>query len=1310
MQNARILSELSITVDSQTDSFFVLNNPCNTTLSYGGSCNFRAAFQLCMDSSPAFNSCRINFAIFGEFYINGSIGYFSPNSLPTRNPYSIIILGSPLHLISFQCLVPGSCQNFLRIISTSNRQLHFLMADIVLKGFGDQSSSNGALHFSLLSKFELRNVTFTNNVGVNGAAVFLNNISESSIQNCMFENNRVSGAGGALFIANSSNIQVQNCTIIGNYATNYGGGIYLDRNNNISILFTIIRGNTATLDGGGVYLLQNNNYVYFTSSQITSNVAQGGGGIYFYQQNMHVRIATCILSQNNALADGGAVHMEQFNQDFTIISSTITGNGASGSKGGAGIFLNQYNSILNLISCVISGNLASHYGGALYLYMYNDHLTMRSCTLLTNTAYIGGGAICLYEYNTYVTALSTDISGNNGGYGGGGMYLISFNSNIYLTSTRLSSNTASSGGGLLLYQTNSYVTISACNFQNNIASGDGGGLIAYSGNFFITILKTTFKNNVASNGGGIISVQNSFVTITSSVFLGNNATFEGGGLVLSSTNLYLTILGCNFQNNVAGLYGGGIFVSISNSFTITNSNFGGNTAAYGGGLAIACTMNSVTLNSNIFHRNKAISGGALFIITIQQSFQMNNSTFKYNFAQSSAGGVFISLSANIAITNCAFSNNVALSHNGGAVYVLQGVSALAFTNCNFLSNAAGYFGGGIAIETDNYQLRFSNLILMGNFGAYSGGAIYIGTFNNNVYFLQTMISSNKAGLSHGGGAYIGTSNIQLNFESVHFLANIAMSQGQNGGAIFSSQSNRLYFSDCTFANNVAHGSGGAICLSTSHTAFVAKDSNFTNNIAEDGNGGGVAVAGADNFLVSIFRCLFQNNTADALGGALYLSNVNESELHSLEFMGNTASLGGASYHDVGDRLTLTDSQFIHNTGLSGGGASVLSSCYKCNILNNSFTLNEAGNSAYGGALRVDFSDALIILSNHFVNNSAGWGIVMWNSSTMDEPVGLLHVSNQWSGNVALSAYPWASSIYSLAADRNMSIPRYVSTIPAFTVQGLDYYGERVILENTATVTARIHSYSCGRFFGSLAGTTSLTMTRGEVTYESLLVRCAPGGSVQLSFSSPLLEPSTFISQLSFENCLIGDNPTSSTCTCLGFCNASQIIIKSGTWRISPYAFTAQSCPYSAACLGGLLTGAQSCAVGYEGPYCSVCSNNYYRSNVYGKCIRCREESATAGTYGLVLGPALVFIFVFLIIVTLLRWWVVDHLVKRSSLTRKVVRPTVQRGEAISWINRHLPKAIQIKSATLKISIAVILKDVRRKGIILISAFQVFSCN
>ena len=100
------------------------------------------------------------------------------------------------------------------------------------------------------------------------------------------------------------------------------------------------------------------------------------------------------------------------------------------------------------------------------------------------------------------------------------------------------------------------------------------------------------------------------------------------------------------------------------------------------------------------------------------------------------------------------------------------------------------------------------------------------------------------------------------------------------------------------------------------SSVVVRNCNFIDNVAR--RGGGIAV---ENGTVTISDCTFSNNSATDTGGALGLYNNAIVTLERNHFVGNSSTnTGGAIYGDGFDQLNVARCRFDQNTAQDNGGA------------------------------------------------------------------------------------------------------------------------------------------------------------------------------------------------------------------------------------------------------------------------------------------------------------------------------------------------------------------------------------------------------
>lgn len=303
---------------------------------------------------------------------------------------------------------------------------------------------------------------------------------------------------------------------------------------------------------------------------------------------------------------GSVVTFEQYEGLDSVLEGFTLTNGTgtyfeqfygSWVHGGGGLFCKK--SSPRITGIIFSGNSADIGGG---MYTWGDgHPMITGCTFTVNTAKFSGG-------------------------------LNSHESSVTLTDCNFINNLASQDGGGMS-GVDSDTTLVNCSFTDNstlTSYGDGGGVFLRDGATEIT--GCSFSGNSAHIGGGI----NNLIchgTITDCVISDNLARGVGGGLYDAGGNLMLTH--CSFSGNSTYNDGGGIYTCTYSELALKNCIFRENTAArFGGGLYEDC--NKTTATNCTFHKNSAKWGGGIFTMAV---LEVNCCTFFGNTASKDGGGL-----------------------------------------------------------------------------------------------------------------------------------------------------------------------------------------------------------------------------------------------------------------------------------------------------------------------------------------------------------------------------------------------------------------------------------------------------------------------------------------------------------------------------------------------------------------------------------------------------------------------------------------------------------------------------------------------
>jgi len=284
--------------------------------------------------------------------------------------------------------------------------------------------------------------------------------------------------------------------------------------------------------------------------------------------------------------------------------------------------------------------------------------------------------------------------------------------------------------------------------------------------------------------------------------------------------------------------------------------------------------------------------------------------------------------------------------SGGAIFFGSNADP-NIRDCEFINNMSGAAGQGL-FESGEYT---------------RGGAIYIDRFNDS--FIRDCNFTDSL-----GGAIYCEPNSTLDVAACQFKNNI-ISVG--GAGIHFGSGGFLDVNDCSFADNIAGGLGGAV--ESQSDANIANCS-FSGNRAA-GDGGAFSGAGADpnsGVTLELEDCYFISNISGAWGGGAAFRNA-DANLNGCYFVGNTAVCGGAAGF-IRSEIVVDDSIAFGNTALGGdnydiGGAFAVANT---NItIQNSVLRRNAVGGTYGSGGAIGFYGAaedLLIKNCLIVSNSA----------------------------------------------------------------------------------------------------------------------------------------------------------------------------------------------------------------------------------------------------------------------------------------------------------------------------------------------------
>ena len=545
-----------------------------------------------------------------------------------------------------------------------------------------------------------------------------------------------------------------------------------------------------------------------------------------------------------------------------------------------------------------------------------------------------GGAVTLSNYSLS----SLLITGNSHKITSTGSRDITLNGSMTFEINGLTIEGNNSLGGIELGASTGSATFTNVTFQNIKDSSVDGGAVKISGGSGITFTGCIFSGCEGNNGGAIYT---------------SNGT--------------ITVDGCTFNTNTATVDGGAMCIA-GGTLTFSNANiFTSNTAATNGG-AVAVKSGSITLSQGTFTTNNAASGGALYssttgTLTVDADVKFTNNT--------ATNGATIYIAKGTANINSDITG-VNTTTNGGAVYIYDGTVNI---NGNLNTNIVSGDGGAIYVYDGTVNVYGS---LKSN-EATNGGAVYIADGTVNIYSSQD-ITKNKASNNGGAVCIAASDTATLNLASSSTGNFSSNSAGKDGGAIYAGSGSKIIFtSETNFTSNTATRDGGAIWLGTSSqlsrmTGTVRFNSNMAGSVSNQvGNGGAICIGDSTTStgvtLNSDHGFVFNENTAGALGGAIYTysSDITFDGV-TVDYV-NTAGVGGGFAASGSGRITIQNSSKISKQTAPTGGA-----IYGGNIVVDSsdFTANTStgtnGTKDGGGAIYA--SGQLTLTKAYFYNNKA----------------------------------------------------------------------------------------------------------------------------------------------------------------------------------------------------------------------------------------------------------------------------------------------------------------------------------------------------
>ena len=622
------------------------------------------------------------------------------------------------------------------------------------------------------------------------------------------------------------------CSIENNYSKGNAAGLYLSSSFEFVNNDTYIRGNTSDANGGGVYIVsytgvdgmegypQTLDLSFSKFARITNNTAVKGAGMYIEDSKtndlgsgstINVSIDGAEVSNNIATGNGGGVYFyannNTINFNFNLNSGSIKDNTA---KNGAGFYgtsetdpaaysLDKNLVKLNFNGGTVSGCNASVDGGGIYVYGL-----MISCDAANQNG---------------VVVNSNHATGDKSE--GGGVYLtdgaeMTIRNGIIGGESSSLKNSAYNGGGIFL-NNGSTLHLIGGSVSYNESKTNGGGVYVKAGSSFSLKGATISHNTTKTYGGGVYAIGCTSFNLTDGIISDNaSTTGNGGGIFITGESDDVIISGGKIINNHADAgIGGGIVVNSTKGVTIIGGEISGNTAKNGGGVSIA--------------KNLTMDGG----------------TIKGNFASEKGAGVYLYNSATFNHKQGSIIENKPTDGSlisGGGIYMDNGT--LNILGGSVSDNKSTQYGGGIFVNAgtvlvDKGQINRNKCVRDGD-GTGFGGGMYINGSSAVVTVNGGTFDANSA--YNGGALCVIDGTVKITGGEI--TNNEAGFQG--GGICYKSPIDMI-ISNGVIKGNSAESFGGGISIEVpdytaeSTSKMTVSGGSITNNVSENGRGGGVSV-------------------------------------------------------------------------------------------------------------------------------------------------------------------------------------------------------------------------------------------------------------------------------------------------------------------------------------------------------------------------------------------------------------------------------------------------------------------------------------
>ncbi len=655
-----------------------------------------------------------------------------------------------------------------------------------------------------------------------------------------------------------------------------------------------------------------NNYANLNLTNIKIiNASSAVGSIVDNQADTSLMIIDCEFYSNVATGStGGIIHMRKGNLNLTeskFHENTIK----------RGVVSAAADTSVIIKDCEFFNHVTTQQYGLIKI--DGSDAVIENSIFRNNSIGNGAGIYITSSKNGKTIKINNDTFIDNkatqSSMGNGGAIYVSIASgsvDLTITNSKFINNTAAvNGGAIYLAGNNAKAIVDGCLFINNSAN-DGNSIYIDNGQQF------TVSNSVILNYNGIAMNKKS-TAHTSKINAENN---YWGDNAKANVNPSISVSSWIIMNASYTVSEEGV-LTITAEFDKTNST-SGEVADYAGKLPDGFDV-TFTSTSGLLNEVVIVKDGQASVDYTRDAYLDSDITVKvlndeivFPFAVKPSV-IYVSPEGDDnndgdKDTPVASLQKAIELAEKGQIVILEGTYKTG--DLGIISDDLTITGEGkVTIDAENNnrvlyvgedtKVTLKNLILINGFAAEESGAL-LGN-SNELILINCTLANSSAGENNGGAIYNVGKLIIINSTIANNTARIGgaiFTNGQlakgptikiensiienntatgndnaGGGAIFAQQLTGLTISNTTFENNQAltTASGGAIFISHSNANMQITDSRFIANHAngqEQTDGGAIYFAGESltpytTGTLTISNTLFENNTADANGGAIY---------------------------------------------------------------------------------------------------------------------------------------------------------------------------------------------------------------------------------------------------------------------------------------------------------------------------------------------------------------------------------------------------------------------------------------------------------